>query len=85
MSTENAEPKAPVDRLVICKECDLLNGLMFDLENRCCDLRCRNVPTGGDDYDVEWFVVEHYMQEPREREIGSGRNVMMALMAAFCR
>lgn len=85
MSSENAEPKAPVDRLVIRKECDLLNGLMFDLENRSCDLRCRNVPTGGDDYDVEWFVVEHYMEQPQEREIGSGRNVMMALMDAFCR
>ena len=85
MTNHNQRNAGPVDRLVFCKECDLLNGLMFDLETRCCDLRCRNVPTDGDDYDVEWFVVEHYMEQPQEREIGSGRNVMMALMDAFCR
>jgi hypothetical protein len=84
MNTDDDQSTAHVQRLVICKECELLNGLMFDLENRCCDLRCQSVPTGGDDYDVQWFVVEHYMQDPRERVIGRGRNVMMALMDAFC-
>lgn len=33
------------------------------------DLRCVNVPIGGDDCDVDWIVVEHHMAEPRERTI----------------
>ena len=40
------------------------------LKEETCDLRCINVPTGGDDCDVRWAVVQHYMQEPCEREIG---------------
>lgn len=62
-----------------------LSDLMRQLEDKTCDLRCRNVPTGGDDYAVEWFVVEHYMAEPKEREIGSGESIMSALTAAFCK
>ena len=61
------------------------DSLIAELEKRTCDLRCRNVPTGGDDYDVEWFVVEHHMDEPREREIGTGRNAKEAMMDAFYR
>ena len=38
---------------------------------------------GGDDYDVEWFVIEHHMAEPTEREIGQGRNITEALLVAF--
>lgn len=34
------------------------------------DLRCFNVPTGGDDCEIHWRVIEHHMAEPREREIG---------------
>lgn len=33
------------------------------------DIRCINLPTGGDDFDIDWIVVEHHMAEPRERTI----------------
>jgi hypothetical protein len=53
------------------------------LEDECWDVRSRNVPTGGDDYDVEWFVVEHYMADPTEREIGSGKTPIEAVRRAL--
>lgn len=40
------------------------------LKRECCDLRCISVPTGGDDHDVRWVVIEHHMAAPHEREIG---------------
>ena len=33
------------------------------------DLRCFNVPTGGDDCDIGWRVVGHWQAEPCERTI----------------
>lgn len=33
------------------------------------DLRCFDVPTGGDDSDIGWRVVGHWQAEPRERTI----------------
>ncbi|EKY30603.1 hypothetical protein HMPREF0185_00182 [Brevundimonas diminuta 470-4] len=33
------------------------------------DLRCFDIPTGGDDYDIGWRVVGHWQAEPRERAI----------------
>jgi hypothetical protein len=44
--------------------------LLDFLRDTSCDLRSIDVPTGGDDSDVHWRVIEHYMSEPREREIG---------------
>lgn len=38
------------------------------------DLRCINVPTGGDDYDIQWIVIEHHQAEPCEREVGRSFN-----------
>lgn len=58
-------------------------SLLRELEEKSCDLRCRNVPTGGDDYRVEWFVIEHHIGEPKEREIGFGEDPTEAMMAAF--
>ena len=46
------------------------------------DLRSVSVPTGGDDYDVEWVVISHHMDKPREREIGRGRSAQAALRIA---
>ena len=40
------------------------------LREECCDLRCISSPTGGDDYDVRWVVIQHHMAKPHEREIG---------------
>ena len=31
------------------------------LEENSWDLRCIDIPTGGDDYDIEWIVIEHHM------------------------
>ena len=45
------------------------------------DLRCRNIPTGGGDYDVGWFVVEHSMAGGRE--IGAGSTPFEAMDCAF--
>jgi hypothetical protein len=45
-------------------------ALLDFLRDTSCDLRSIDVPTGGDDSDVHWRVIEHYMSEPREREIG---------------
>ncbi|OBR50243.1 hypothetical protein A6456_17845 [Paraburkholderia tropica] len=42
------------------------------LREECCDLRSISVPTGGDDADVNWIVIQHHMAQPREREIGRG-------------
>ena len=61
----------------------ILEKAMDELEYQSCDLRCLNVPTGGDDYDIEWVVIEHHMAEPKEREIGRGSSVMKALLTAF--
>lgn len=48
------------------------------------DLRCVNMPTGGDDYTIEWIVVEHYMAEPIERPIGHGHTPIEAIEQALC-
>lgn len=33
------------------------------------DLRCFDIPTGGDDYDIGWRVVGHWQAKPHERVI----------------
>lgn len=33
------------------------------------DLRCFDIPTGGDDADIGWRVIGHYQAEPHERVI----------------
>lgn len=42
------------------------------LRDECWDLRSFAVPTGGDDADVAWRVVGHWMAEPHERTIAEG-------------
>ena len=61
----------------------IVESLLKELEEKTCDLRCVNEPTGGDDYDVKWVVIEHWMEEPKEREIGCGRDPIEAMMMAF--
>ncbi len=46
------------------------------------DLRCVDVPT-GEDYDIEWHVVEHYMAKPKERIIGYGKTPLEAIEQAL--
>lgn len=44
-------------------------ALFKTLRDESWDLRCFNIPTGGDDYDIGWRVVGHWQAEPRERTI----------------
>jgi hypothetical protein len=60
----------------------MTNPLEF-LEENCLDLRCISVPTGGDDFDVAWVVIEHHMTPPREREISYGRTPQKAIEGAM--
>lgn len=55
------------------------------IENSTVDLRCHDAPTGGDDYDVHWTVIEHYEAEPHEREIGWGKTPRAAIDDAIAR
>lgn len=53
------------------------------IEDECLDVRCINEPTGGDDYDVGWIVIEHYEAEPQERRVGYGRSPAEAIDEAW--
>lgn len=46
-----------------------LQALIAALRDQSWDLRCFDIPTGGDDCDIGWRVVGHWMAEPRERVI----------------
>jgi len=43
--------------------------LLDALRDESWDLRCFPVPTGGDDADIGWRVIGHWMAEPRERTV----------------
>lgn len=43
--------------------------LLDFLQESSCDLRSIEAPTGGDDSDIHWAVVQHHMAAPHEREI----------------
>lgn len=62
-----AQPGAP-EPLPAAEDTALLDFL----RDNTCDLRCIDVPTGGDDSEVDWIVIEHHMAKPHEREIGRG-------------
>jgi hypothetical protein len=49
------------------------------LEHESYDLRCVDVPTGGDDYDIDWIVISHHMSVPHEREEGRGKTPQEAI------
>lgn len=38
------------------------------------DLRSRDIPTVGDDTDIGWQVIGHYMSKPYERVMGEDFN-----------
>jgi len=61
--------------------------LLTAIQSNSWDLRCVNLPTGGDDYEIGWHVFEHHMQAPCLRLIGedfndSARNAIAAAIAA---
>lgn len=53
------------------------------IEDKSWDLRCIDEPTGGDDYDIAWIVIEHFMAEPKERQIGYGKTPLEAIDQAL--
>ena len=57
------------------------------LEEESFDLRCENVPTGGDDYDIIWIVYSHWnisgLDDPELKIEGQGNTPFEALHAAF--
>jgi hypothetical protein len=53
------------------------------IEDNCWDLRCTSEPTGGDDSEVLWHVIQHHMAEPHERTIASDLNLTKALQRAL--
>lgn len=53
------------------------------IEDNCWDLRCVDVPTGGDDYEVFWQVIGHHMAEPRERILAESLSPSEALERAL--
>ena len=53
------------------------------IEENSWDLKCVNISTGMDDYDIQWQVIEHYQTEPHDRIIGRGVNAVDALKASI--
>jgi hypothetical protein len=53
------------------------------LDANCFDLRCENVPTGGDDADIIWIVYSHHMSKPALRAEGYGKTASKAVADAM--
>ncbi len=53
------------------------------IEQNCWDLRCVDIPTGADDADIGWQIIEHHMAPPKERIVGYGKSPMEALNEAM--
>lgn len=43
--------------------------LLDAIQHESWDLRCFNIPTGGDDCDIGWSVIGHWQTEPHERVV----------------
>jgi len=43
--------------------------LLDAIQHESWDLRCFNIPTGGDDCDIGWSVISHWQAEPHERVV----------------
>lgn len=57
-------------------------ALLRTIQQECWTLRCVSIPTGGDDADVGWEVVEHHMAKPHERVVAIGCTPTEALRCA---
>ncbi len=49
------------------------------IEENSWDLQCIDIPSGGDDFDIGWIVIEHYQAEPKERIVGRGQTPTEAI------
>jgi len=72
LATENAELRKDKERLKA-------------LEANCWGLIPVDEPTGGDDTEIVWQVVEYHMAKPYERQLGYGRTPREAIDAAKSR
>ena len=43
--------------------------LLDAIQHESWDLRCFNIPTSGDDFDIGWSVIGHWQAEPHERVV----------------
>lgn len=43
--------------------------LLDAIQHESWDLRCFNIPTGGDDCDIGWSVIGHWQAEPHDRVV----------------
>lgn len=43
--------------------------LLDAIQHESWDLRCFDIPTGGDDCDIGWSVIGHWQAEPHERVV----------------
>ena len=79
---QEAVDDAAKDQLELQAEVDRLK-LYEVLERESWELRCVDVPTGGWDYDILWNVIEHHMDKPHDRIIGSGLYPIAAIRHAL--
>lgn len=56
--------------------------LLSILETQSWGLIPVDVPTGGDDADIAWHVIEYHMSKPHERVIGHGETPAKAIRSA---
>lgn len=61
----NSGTPAPESQMTGLTDTQLLDALASNYW----DLRCVDVPTGGDDADIDWIVVEHHQGKPSEVEV----------------
>jgi len=73
--------KQLVLRWTVAEEGPVLGDLDF-LERESMNIRCVSVPSGFDDYDIEWHVISHWQAEPHERIEGVGETPQEAITAA---
>ena len=71
LSAQPAPGAVPVDKL------------LDTWDDHCWSVKAINSPTGGDDYDVRYVVIQHHMSAPHEREIAEGATPREALLRAL--
>lgn len=62
---EEAAAPAPSTQMTGLTDTQLLDALASNYW----DLRCVDIPTGGDDADIDWIVIEHQQGKPSEVEV----------------
>lgn len=68
--TNEGAPTGPYMGRFIAEEAPYDDRKLLDaIQHESWDLRCFNIPTGGDDCDIGWSVIGHWQAEPHERVI----------------